>query len=65
MLQAREDGYALDVDETFDQVRCVAIPIRISGSLVGAVGISGPSARFPIPRMRELGGYLIKRTAAL
>jgi len=65
VMQAREDGYALDVDETFDEVRCVAIPLSVRGSLVGAVGISGPASRFPLPRMRELGAHLIKRTASL
>lgn len=65
VLQAREDGYALDVDETFDQVRCVAVPARIGGSLIGSIGISGPAARFGVPRMRELGDYLARRVEAL
>ena len=65
VLQAREDGYALDVDETFDQVRCVAAPVRIGGSLIGSIGISGPAARFAVPRMRELGNHLVQRIAAL
>jgi DNA-binding IclR family transcriptional regulator len=65
VMQARQDGYAFDVDETFDQVRCVAAPVRIGGSLVGAVGISGPAGRLSISRMRELGRYLIQRMSAL
>lgn len=59
--QARRDGYALDLDETFEDCRCVAIPLHIKGSLVGAVGISGPASRLPESRMRELGGYLLKK----
>lgn len=62
--QARTDGYALDVDETFEHVRCVAVPVRIDGSPVGAVGITGPASRFAVPRMHELGAYLAERLAA-
>lgn len=62
---ARNDGYALDLDETFEGGRCVAVPMRVGGCLVGSVGISGPSARLATPRMRELGGYLLKKLAKL
>jgi DNA-binding IclR family transcriptional regulator len=65
VLLSREDGYALDLDETFDDVRCVAVPLRVRGSLAGAVGISGPVTRFAMPRMRELGGYLIQKLSGL
>jgi DNA-binding IclR family transcriptional regulator len=58
VLQAQKDGYALDLDETFDDVRCVAVPLYVSGSLVGAVGISGPGPRFAAARMADLGAYL-------
>lgn len=61
VIQAKTDGYALDLDETFDDVRCVAIPLHISGSLVGAVGISGPAARLTAARMTDLGGYLLRK----
>jgi IclR family acetate operon transcriptional repressor len=63
--QAREDGYALDVDETFDHVRCVAVPVRVGESVVGAIGISGPASRLEVPRLRELGGYLVQRSSSL
>jgi len=63
--QAREDEYALDIDETFEHVRCVAVPVRVGESLVGAIGISGPASRFEVPRMRELGGYLVQRLSSL
>lgn len=61
VLQTKEDGYALDLDETFDDVRCVAVPLLVTGSLVGAVGISGPATRMAVPRMRELGGLLTQK----
>lgn len=65
VIQAREDGYALDLDETFEDVRCVSVPLHIRGSLIGAVGISGPATRFAVSRMRELGKYLSKRLESL
>lgn len=61
VIQAKKDGYALDLDETFDDVRCVAIPLHVSGTLVGAVGISGPATRFAAARMAELGAYLLAK----
>jgi len=63
--QAREDRYALDIDETFEHVRCVAAPVRVGESLVGAIGISGPASRLEVPRLRELGRYLVQRLSSL
>jgi DNA-binding IclR family transcriptional regulator len=57
--RARDRGYAIDADETFDGVRCVAAPVRIRGSLIGAAGISGPASRLPEARLHELGTYLV------
>jgi DNA-binding IclR family transcriptional regulator len=53
--EAREAGFAVDRDETFDGVACVAAPVRIRGSLIGAAGISGPSSRLAESRVQELG----------
>ena len=53
--EAREAGFAVDRDETFDGVACVASPVRIRGSLIGAAGISGPSSRLAESRIQELG----------
>jgi len=63
--QARKDGYALDLEETYEGVRCVAVPLRIRGSLVGAIGITGPTGRMGVGRLRELGGYLKARAAEI
>lgn len=65
VVEAREAGYAMDLEETFEDVRCVAVPLRIRGSLIGAVGISGPATRFPISRMRELGRYIDRKVSPL
>jgi DNA-binding IclR family transcriptional regulator len=63
--RARKDGYALDLEETFSEVRCVAVPVWIDGTVVGAIGITGPATRMTIARMRELGGYLKRQIAEL
>lgn len=63
--QAREDGYALDIEETFEHSRCVAVPVRVGESVVGAIGVSGPASRLEVPRLRELGGYLVQRSSSL
>ncbi|MGW3345937.1 IclR family transcriptional regulator [Nonomuraea rubra] len=63
--ESRRAGYAVDRDETFDGVRCIAVPARIRGNLIGAVGISGPSSRLPDTRIEELGEYLVACMSAL
>ena len=65
LVVARETGYAVDRDETFDGVTCVASAVRIRGSLIGAAGISGPSNRLPEERIRELGLRLVRDLADL
>jgi DNA-binding IclR family transcriptional regulator len=46
-------------------VTCVAAPVRIRGSLIGAAGISGPSSRLAESRIRELGRRLVRDLADL
>ncbi len=53
--RARARGYAIDLDETFEGVTCVAAPLRIGTSVIGAVGVSGPSSRFDEARIAEVG----------
>lgn len=44
---ARELGYATDIEECFQGVICVGVPLRIGhdGLLIGAVAVSGPRER--------------------
>jgi DNA-binding IclR family transcriptional regulator len=65
VLTARKDGYAMDLEETFNEVRCVAVPLIIQDQLVGAVGITGPTTRMTVTRIRELGSYLRRQLADL
>jgi IclR family transcriptional regulator, KDG regulon repressor len=51
----RARGYAVDNMEHEEGVRCIAAPIRdVDGKTVGAISISGPSARIGLDRVPEL-----------
>ena len=63
IVEAREIGYAVDHDETSVGVSCVAVPLRVGGSLMGAFGVTGPSTRLDSELAREIGLEL--RHAAL
>ena len=54
----RSCGYALDSEETFEDVACVAVPVHLAGKLLGAIGISGPISRLPKHRLERLGEQL-------
>ena len=58
--EAREAGFAVDRGETYDGVTCLAAPVRVRGTLIGAVGVSGPSSRLPEAAIRELGRRLAR-----
>ena len=55
MRQFRQQGAAFDIEESGDQVRCVAAPIRdASGRIVGAISLSSLPQYLDEARMREL-----------
>jgi DNA-binding IclR family transcriptional regulator len=58
--ETRQRGYAVDRDETLDGASCAAVPIRIGGALVGAIGLSGPSSRMSEERLAEIGVRLVQ-----
>jgi DNA-binding IclR family transcriptional regulator len=44
----KKQGFAMDEAEYRNELRCVAAPIRLQNNLiVGSIGISAPSSRFP------------------
>ncbi|HEX9016158.1 MAG TPA: IclR family transcriptional regulator [Chloroflexota bacterium] len=52
--RVRERGYALDDEESFPGVRCVAVPIfHYSHSPIAAIAVSGPAARLPMSRLLD------------
>ncbi|MCP4382299.1 MAG: IclR family transcriptional regulator [Hyphomicrobiales bacterium] len=63
---ARREGFTRDDEEFSPGVRCVAAPIRNrSGAMMGAVGLSGPTARIDAARFDDLGRLVRDRAAEL
>jgi Transcriptional regulator len=60
----RQQGYALDDEEHYDGLRCLAAPIRDSdGRVLGAMSASGPTKRMRGERLEnELPRLLDERT---
>jgi len=59
----REQGYALDDEEYYEGVRCVAAPVRVAGKVVAALSITGSVFTMTPERIqKELTG-LVKQTA--
>lgn len=53
--KVRKQGYAEDLQEYNEGVCCLAAPIfDFRQRVIGSLGISGPSSRLTLPRMREL-----------
>jgi DNA-binding IclR family transcriptional regulator len=62
---ARELGYAVDHDETSLGVSCVAVPLSIGDTLIGAIGVSGPSTRLSPSLVAAIGPELGKAATDL
>ncbi|WP_265110625.1 IclR family transcriptional regulator [Halosolutus halophilus] len=43
--RTRERGFAIDDEERLEGLRCIAAPIRFDSDVIGAISISGPTAR--------------------
>lgn len=61
LAAVRKHGYALDLDEFEEGIRCAAAPIlNHRGDVVVSVGISGPSVRLTDQRIQELASILVE-----
>ncbi|MDJ1433638.1 IclR family transcriptional regulator [Halostagnicola sp. A-GB9-2] len=59
--RTRERGYAIDDEENFEGLRCVAAPVRDGDSVMGAISITGPSSRFTDERLHDdLSKYVMR-----
>jgi DNA-binding IclR family transcriptional regulator len=58
-------GYAIDRDETFHDLSCVATPVFVNKILVGAAGVTGPTHRLSNDRLRTCGELLVERVRRL
>jgi len=55
MREYAAQGYAFDLEENEDRIRCVASPIRgVDGAIVGAISVSSAAQYMNDARMREL-----------
>jgi IclR family acetate operon transcriptional repressor len=60
--RARELGYGIDSEEFEVGLTCYAMPLRIpSSDFVGAISISGPTARMKNPEIRDRFIYLLEQ----
>lgn len=59
-------GYAFDLEENEDQIRCVAAPIRDAGGrIVGALSVSSAAQYMTHDRMQELSGEVLATAHAI
>jgi len=59
--QIRAQGYAVDDEELYPGVRCIAAPIRgYDGSVLASLGISGPTTRLQSDVISRLGRVVMK-----
>lgn len=66
MKAYRAKGYAMDMDENEDRVRCVAAPIRdLTGKIVAAVSISSAAQYMDDERIETLKDYVREVTHAI
>jgi DNA-binding IclR family transcriptional regulator len=60
----RQRGYAIDDEEFAPGIRCVARPVYDSnGTMIAAIGVSGPSVRVDDARLEELGRIVMSVSA--
>jgi DNA-binding IclR family transcriptional regulator len=54
LRRVRRVGYAITDGELAEEGRAIAAPIVYGGRVVGAIAVSGPSFRLPLPRLQRL-----------
>jgi len=58
----RIEGYAIDDEEYYEGVRCVAAPIRAAGKIIGAISITGSIFTMTMERInKELSGLVVEK----
>ena len=56
----RAAGYAIDDEESEDSMRCLAAPVRdISGKVIAAVGLAGPTVRLTKKALRAMAPEVV------
>jgi DNA-binding IclR family transcriptional regulator len=66
IADVRRLGYAVDHDETFEGLSCVATPVSVGDHiLVGAAGVTGPTHRFTADRVQPYADFLVRNARHL
>lgn len=66
LADIREQGYAIEDEESEAGIRAIAAPVRRAGGfVVGAVGIAGPSQRLSLDALKGFSGPLLEAAAAI
>ena len=60
--QIREQGYAFDIGERVEGMKCVAAPVKCD-EIIGAISVSGPTSRLTGDRFTEELPSLVTRAA--
>lgn len=63
LKKIKKDGYAIDDEEYYEGVRCVAAPIRAGGQVVAAVSITGSIFTMTMERINNKLKRLVIKTA--
>lgn len=63
LVKIRKQGYAIDDEEYYEGVRCVAAPIRAGGEIIAAISITGSVFTMTMERIdNELKGLVMEET---
>jgi IclR family KDG regulon transcriptional repressor len=59
----RQQGYAIDDEEYYEGVRCIAAPIRSGGQVVASISVTGSIFSITMDRIEHELKQLVKKTA--
>ncbi|WP_300074283.1 IclR family transcriptional regulator [uncultured Ruegeria sp.] len=66
LLKSRQRGWALDDEERFPGLRCIAAPVFDSlENVVAGVSVSGPIARFPDDKLEALAASVVETAESI
>jgi IclR family KDG regulon transcriptional repressor len=66
LTEIRNHGYAIDDEESEQGMRGISAPLRdITGQVVAAIGIGGPSQRLTLKKLRGLAPVLLSTAEAI
>jgi IclR family transcriptional regulator, KDG regulon repressor len=63
LRKIRSQGYAIDDEEYYQGIRCIAAPVRAGNRVVASVSCTGPIFRMTMERIRGELVSLVKQTA--